>query len=63
MVQDPTFAGHLVAQLGRPTEPFGVDDVMALVALAAAAAAYLALELGFARLLGSILRLLNGEKP
>ena len=47
----PTFTEILVSKLGTPKEPFGLDDVLFLSLIFAAAAAYFALEYGAARLI------------
>jgi hypothetical protein len=54
MADKPTFTEIVVAQLGQPKEPFGLGDLILLAVLAAAMAAYLALEQGLVRLFGRV---------
>lgn len=54
MADKPSFAEILVSQLGKPKEPFGWEDVLLLSLLAAAFAAYWALEYGAGRLLARL---------
>jgi hypothetical protein len=63
MADEPTFAEILVSQLGQPKEPFGWGDLLGLSVLAAALAAYLALELGAARLLRKLFDWLSPHPP
>jgi hypothetical protein len=54
MANKPAFAEIIVARLGQPKEPFGLGDLILLIIMAAALAAYLALEQGFGRLLARL---------
>jgi hypothetical protein len=63
MTDDRSFTETIVAMLGTPGEPFGLEALLALALLAIAGAAWIAFELGVAALVARLLRRLGPDKP
>jgi hypothetical protein len=66
MADRPSFAEILVSQLGRPKEPLGWEELLALAVLAVAILGYVALEYGAVRLVAKFFAWLNpasSQKP
>ena len=63
MADGPTLIEIAVSQLGKPHEPFGLNDLLFAFVLAAAAAAWFGLEYGAGRLLARFFAWLSPEAP
>jgi hypothetical protein len=56
-----SFAEIIVSQLGKPKEPFGVEEFLVLLVILLGAAAYLMLEYRLGRLVARLWRLTQPE--
>jgi hypothetical protein len=61
VAREPTMTEIIVSQLGTSKEPFALVDVLLVAVLLAAGAAYMAIELGFARLIARLLGRARGK--